>query len=149
LVLYTIKGLQAADLTRETIVKLDNKPYRTLSPVTLLKAKLANFIEIPQQAPEPTRNDLKHLKVLIPCITGYLAEAHRRAAGGALTERGLVKLLEETLQIATSDYTCRVGQSQRLAFLPCFPADLDTSPLAKVQDFIAHRLTPLRARVAE
>ena len=143
-VLFTIKGLLPKDVARETIVKLDDRPYRTLSPVTLLKAKLANYIEIPQHGPEQTRNDLKHLKILIPCIAGYLADAHGRAASGGLTERGLVNLLEETLEVVTSEYARRVSQSEQLDFLSCFPPVLQDSPLPKVQNFARHRLAPLR-----
>ena len=148
-VLFTIKGLQPKDLTRETIVKLDDKPYRTLSPVTLLKAKLANIIEIPQHAPEQTRNDLKHVKILIPCIAGYLGEAHGRTISGVLTERGLVNLLEETLRVVTGDYARRVIQSERLDFLRCFPENLEASSLPKVQSFWRHRLVPLRTSASE
>jgi len=148
-VLYAIKGLQREDLARETIVKLDDKPYRTLSPVTLLKAKLANLIEISQQAPEQTRNDLKHVKILIPCIAGYLGEAMGRTLSGVLTERGLVNLLEETLQVVTGDYARQVSQAKRLDFLRCFPEKLKADALPKVQSFWRQRLVPLRTRAAE
>lgn len=143
-VLYTVKGLEPKDLVRETIVKLDDKPYRTLSPVTLLKAKLANFIEIAQQGPEETRNDLKHLKILIPCIAGYLGEAHERTKRELLTERGMVNLLEETLELVTGNYAHRISQSEHLDFLQSFPQGLEVSPLPKVQNFWRHRLIPLR-----
>ena len=144
-VLYSIKGLETKDLARETVVKLDDRPYRTLSPITLLKAKLANFIEIPQGALEQTRNDLKHLKILIPCIAGYVTEAHERTVKGDLAERGLVNLLEETLELVTSDYAQRVSQSERLDFIQCFPLALQASPLPKVQSFLRHRLASLRS----
>jgi hypothetical protein len=87
-VLYAVKGLDPGDLLRETVVRLDDRQYRTLSPVTLLKSKLANFIEIPQGGPEQARHDLKHLRILVPCISGYLADAHARTVNGGLTERG-------------------------------------------------------------
>jgi hypothetical protein len=148
-VLYTIKGLQPKDLARETIIRLDDKSYRALSPVTLLKAKLANFIEIPRQATEHTRNDLKHLKILIPCVAGYLADAAARTEQGEVTERGLLNLLEETLAVATSDYARRVSQSERLDFLSCLPASLEAGSFPKLQSFLRHRLAPLRSAVSK
>jgi len=68
-------------------VKLDDRPYRTLSPVTLLKAKLANYIEIPHTAGANTERS-QAPEDPDSCIAGYLADAHGRAASGGLTERG-------------------------------------------------------------
>lgn len=145
-VLYAVKGLQPSDLARETIVKLDDKPYRTLSPVTLLKAKLANLVEMPQTEPGLTRNDLKHVRILVPCIAGYLSEAHERCLGGTLSERGLANLFEETVQVVTSEYAQQVRRTEQLDLLQCFPANLESSSLPKVQSFWTHRLSPLRAQ---
>ena len=108
-----------------------------------------NLVEIPQQAPEQTRNDLKHVKILVPCIAGYLGEAHARTVSGELTERGLVNLLEETLRVVTSDYARRIIQSERLDLLRCFPEGLQESSLPKVQSFCRHRLDPLRGSAPE
>jgi hypothetical protein len=72
-----------------------------------------------------------------------------RTLSGVLTERGLVNLLEETLQVVTGDYARQVSQAERLDFLRCFPEKLEADALPKVQSFWRQRLVPLRTRAAE
>jgi hypothetical protein len=67
-VLYSIRGLDERDLNKVVVLSLGNKQYRTLSPITLLKAKLANACELPQQTEDGPRNDVKHVRILAECI---------------------------------------------------------------------------------
>jgi hypothetical protein len=73
-VLHTVRGLGPKDLEQEAVVDIEGKRYRTLSPVLLLKAKLANYLELPQREAGIDRNDLKHLRILVPCVAGYRVE---------------------------------------------------------------------------
>jgi len=148
-VLTSLNGLVPKDFDRETVVELDGKKYATLRPAILLKAKLANVIEIPQERPKRTRTDLKHVRILVPCVCGFLKDAHRRTLDGALTERELVKFLEETFKVVTTEYARRVADSHKIDFLACFPPELESSPLAKVRNFVRHRLEPLRPTQSE
>jgi len=141
-VLSSIRGLSAEDLQSNAVVELDGRRYCTLTPVVLLKAKLANVIDFPQDRAGARRNDLVHVKILVPCVAGYLTDAHQHGIDGILTERGVTNLLERTLDVVASDNARRVSARYGLGFLECLP--LDTSPLAKVRSFVAHRLTRLR-----
>jgi hypothetical protein len=139
-VLHSVKGLAPADLQKEVLVELGNKRYKTLSPIALLKAKLANIIELPQEGPGQERNDLKHVRILLLCVSAYLGQALQRVECGTSTERSFLNLLEETLRIARSDYATRVARSEGLNFAGCFPDSLGTSRLSKVQNFVRNRL---------
>src|SRR6266849_10151998 len=86
-VLYSVKGLTLEELQREVLVRLGNRTYKTLSPVTLMKAKLANFVELPQNTPGQERNDLKHIRIIIPCVAAYLDQGLDRVRAGVFTER--------------------------------------------------------------
>jgi hypothetical protein len=142
-VLFTLKGLSEKDLCKETLVELGGKTYRTLSPITLLRGKLANYVELPQHTPAQERNDIKHLRILVLCVAGYLTQAHEHVERGRFTERSLVKLLEETLQIVTGKHALKAAQAERIDFRKCFPPSVTDSSLLKVQNFVKHRLAPL------
>lgn len=145
-VLYTIKGLRPRELEQEALVQMDQKTYRTLSPVLLLKAKLANYLELPQKTKGLERNDLKHLRILIPCVSAYLARAHAEVAGGRFTDRSLVNLLEQTLAVVSGVQAHTVVLQEGLDFRGVFPACLKHSALPKVLKFIEHRLEPWLAK---
>lgn len=140
-VLFSVKGLDERDLTKDTVVRIGDSFYRTLSPITLLKAKLANAFELPQETPAGKRNDLKHISILIRCVAGYLREAHEKLGKGEITERGMVNMLETTLSLVESGYARRIAQIDGSRDLRhCFPACIQTSPFPKVQNFYQRRL---------
>ena len=125
----------------EVLVQLGHRTYKTLSPVTLLKAKLANFVDFPQNSPGQERNDLKHIRILVPCVAAYLDQGLDRVRAGVFTERSFVNLLEATLTIGKSDHARRTSQSAGLDFMRCFPASLRTTDLSRVKNFVHYRLT--------
>lgn len=143
-VLSSVRGLSPSDLEQDAVVELDGKLYRVLTPVILLKAKLANVIDLPQERPGGARTDLEHVKILVPCIVGYLTDAHQRGVEGILTDRGLINLFEETLKVVTSENAQRVSSLHKLDLFECFPPELNASPIGKVQNFFRHRLIRLR-----
>jgi hypothetical protein len=143
-VLYTLKGLTSKDLTKESRVEFEGSCYRILNPVTLLKAKLANYSELPQNTPGQEREDLKHIRILVPCVKGFLHDALANIKNSVRLERDLVKLLEETLQIVTSEKALRASTDQGIDFSACFPPVLTTSNYEKIRNFCNYRLLPLK-----
>lgn len=142
-VLYSVKGLTPKDVTKVSEVELDGKTYRTLNPVTLLKAKLANYTELPQNTPGQERNDLKHIKILVPCVSNFISQAHARVQN-AQQERKLVDLLEETLQVIRSERAVRTAHEQEINFMICFPPALSSSTHSRIQNFYTKHLLPLK-----
>jgi len=89
------------------------------------------------------RNDLKHIRILVPCVAAYLDQGLRRVSLASFTERSFVNLLEETVAITESDHARMVSQREGLDFMRCFPDSLRTTTLHKVQNFVRYRLAPL------
>lgn len=112
----------------------------------MLKAKLANYIDLPQNTPEHERNDAKHIRILIPCVAKYLENAHRGVLNGNFVERQLVKLLEKTLKVVTCDYAWQTARKEQIDLLACFPQSIFQTGLPKIRSFIAHRLPPFQRR---
>lgn len=139
-VLFTVVGLDARDLKNVVDLPLGGKFYRTLSPVSLLKAKIANVCNLPQQTPTGLRNDLKHVKMLIPCVTQYLSQALAKVTQGKFTERSFINLMEETLTIVNTSQAQGLAEREQIDFLRCFPKELTESQLEKVRNFCHYRL---------
>src|SRR5207237_1672716 len=103
-VLFSVMGLDERDLATDTVVRIGDCFYRTLSPITLLKSKLANACHLPQETSAGKRDDHKHISILVRCVAGYIREAHEKLANGEVTERGRLSLLQAALAVARSDH---------------------------------------------
>ena len=149
-VLYAVKGLSDEDLAKTSKIELDGKTYRVLNPIMLLKAKLANYCELPQNTPGQERQDLKHIRILIPCVSRFLYEFYTQIdkliQNAPLNEaqlvRNFVNLLEETLQVVQCKQGQQFSQEQGLNLMKCFPPSLNNCPHTKIQNFVIHRLKP-------
>jgi len=72
-VLRSIKGIHIEkDRIFEDALELDNSPFLVMNPTTLLIAKAENCATLEQDSPTSQRNDIKHLKLLIPIVHNYL-----------------------------------------------------------------------------
>jgi hypothetical protein len=138
-VLFTIRGLDQQDMQKVVHLSLKHKEYRTLSPIILLKAKLANACELAQLTPEGVRNDVKHIKVLVECVRGYLRKAIIQVEQGVFSERSMVNVLEEVYQLICSHRGVRIAKENQVDFLRSFPDELRECNLPKIQNFCAHR----------
>jgi hypothetical protein len=101
----------------------------------LLKAKLANVVELKQEG----RQDTKHVHVLERIIPAYLEDLGKAAAGGRLDERKLIEFLEKLLAVLTKTPNrltlSQLGVNSRALF-----DTLDDQGLPKVQAFLEKRL---------
>jgi hypothetical protein len=67
-------------------------------PIALLKAKLANVVDLKQEG----QQDTKHVHILARIIPAYLEELRDAAAGARMEERKLIEFLEQLLAILTA-----------------------------------------------
>ncbi|MBX7246200.1 MAG: hypothetical protein K1X53_11945 [Candidatus Sumerlaeaceae bacterium] len=140
-VLGGICGMSHADIQKGiTEVTFESNLYRTLSPVAMLKAKLANVATIPQEK----RQDLRHVQMLIPCVRAYITYAHRQAEEGAQTASFVKKMLTRTLDIVKSPHGVLTQQTHGAKLRNCFPVKLlENSAFASVRNFVDHQITKL------
>ena len=142
-VLYSVRGLNSDDLKQGVLVQLDHREYKTLSPIALLKAKVANLCELPQKQSGGHRDDLRHVEILVPCIAGYIAEAYKRLEEGQISERGLVNMLEATRRVLTAENANKVRDQYQVDFSGCFPQSIRNSSVARIKNFCDHRMPSL------
>lgn len=132
-VLSGICGLPRNEMADPIQVRLDNDTvFRVLNPVDLLRAKLANVAQIPQEG----RQDLRHVKMLVPCVRCYISHVHQEAVSGESADRKLImRLLRKCIGIIDSTHGRGVGRSHGIDLRACFPWDLlRGSPIDSVRN---------------
>jgi hypothetical protein len=137
-VLSGICGLPRAEMGDPIQARLDKETvFRVLNPVDLLRAKLANVVEIPQRE----RQDVRHVRMLVPCVRWYISRVHREAVSGTAADpRLLMRLLRKCIRIVSSRHGRRVGKDHGIDLQGCFPWGLlHESPFESVRNFAEHR----------
>jgi hypothetical protein len=77
-------------------------------PVALLKAKIANTADIPQEG----RQDKRHVQILMCLLPAYLDDVYSSVQNFTIKERDFLNLLEKLIEVMTSDKGKRVlGES--------------------------------------
>jgi hypothetical protein len=136
-VINSVNGLMPRDLSDPDLLELrPGHVYRVLSPIVLLKAKLANVAQIDQAR----RQDVRHVQMLVPCVREYLREAHNRAILGEITERAYVDLLENARDLWVNPQNLVLAKKHGFNLTNLFPPELTQSKLQKVARFVQFRL---------
>lgn len=131
-VLYRARGMDRRDANKIIKVNFNGAILCTYSPILLLKLKIANATELPQEK----RQDVRHIEILVRCIPQYICAAISDfQSGRALTERGLVNILGECLQIVSTRAAYQVAEMHGIDFSACFPKILGTLKIPKVVRF--------------
>jgi hypothetical protein len=139
-VIGSVNGLTDKDLASpDTVEFRPGRIYRVPSPVVLLKAKLANVATIDQAR----RQDVRHVRILIPCVCQYLGELLERTKTGEITERACVNLLEAARCICTAPRNIELAREHRFEFKEIFPPQLAHSDLEKIARFVRIRLADI------
>ena len=118
-VISSVNGLTREELSDPDVLELrPGHVYRVPSPVTLLKAKLANVAKIDQTR----RQDVRHVQMLIPCVCEYLREYwHVRALAGKISERQLTNLLENARDLSSDPSNKTFGEKHNFELAKIFP----------------------------
>lgn len=110
-------------------------PVRVPSPVHLLKAKLANLATIPQKG----RQDARHVLILFRLIPAYLEQLLDSVSAEVRTEREVVNLLGELLEIVTTDKNSEILEALKLTPKSLFRG-LPSKGFEKIAAFKKHQL---------
>ena len=137
-VIGSVNGLSAKELVESDLVELiHGQIYRIPSPIVLLKAKLANVAQIDQSR----RQDVRHVKMLIPCVREYLRAAHAESLAGRMTERQLVNLFEASRSLRSDPLNLKLGRKHDFDLAEVFPMELSNSQLPKIAQFFRFGMT--------
>lgn len=117
-VLRSVHGLSPAEIREGQPVLWDGMRFWTLNPMKLLKAKIANADSLDQKM----RQDVRHVRMLIPCVRAYLSFAHSIACNKGTTNdvKLLKRALSYTLGVIQSAAAIRVSNTHRIALHRCF-----------------------------
>lgn len=140
-ILKRIYGVTTEEITRGAVV-LERKgiKLRVIDPITLLLAKIHNAAHLPQQ----TRQDVKHVKMMLHAVRGFLSEVIAEVEAGKLSERAGVDSLERVLQILNTRETKKVTSKHDIRWTDAFPlTELAASSKAKLKNFSQKHLARL------
>jgi hypothetical protein len=139
-----VNGLTAKDLSDPDLLEIrPGQIYRVPSPIILLKGKLANVAHLDQTR----RQDVRHVKMLIPCAREYIRENHIRALSGQMTERHLVNLLESANDLRTNPAYAELGRQNGFELIRLFPIELAESKLEKISRFVKFRAPEIALQI--
>jgi hypothetical protein len=105
----------------------------------LLKAKLANVAQIDQTR----RQDVRHVKMLVPCVREYLRESHNESLAGRMTDSQLVNLFEAAYSLCKEPRNAELGRKHGFQLYELFPKELSRSSISKISKFFRFRLPEL------
>lgn len=137
-VLRAVHGIGPKDLVKlnmDVVVPGTTVEVSVPNPAVMLKAKLANLATIDQAR----RQDEKHVRILWRVLPLFLRELCARLGQDGLTERGVVNLLEYSLEVILNrhgrEFLPRLGLRPAEAFAALAEVDLP-----KVRSFLEVRL---------
>jgi len=97
-VVRQIPGVSSAAQTPPVQAQWEQQTIRVLDPVSLLACKL----ELAATVPQAKRQDVTHLKILLPCVRSFLGELLHQVETGQLQARDWLKVANQILKLTTS-----------------------------------------------
>jgi hypothetical protein len=140
-VLRWVNGVKEEELLADAVIFAIGQaqvPVRVPSPVSLLKAKLANLHSINQRG----RQDSKHVMILFRVIPLYLKDLIQSVGKGRRTERQVVNILGRLLDVVTAETVAGIFEALKLEPRALFDR-LPSKDLPKVLAFKTHQLSRL------
>ena len=101
-VLRSVKGVDIKkDRVFENAIDIE-APFKVMNPVTLLIAKAENCATLEQMGPNGKRNDITHLKMLVPIVRNYFNELVTHSDPTPQAQRGIINQLKRLQAASTS-----------------------------------------------
>ncbi|HUA69130.1 MAG TPA: hypothetical protein VMA13_11340 [Candidatus Saccharimonadales bacterium] len=97
-VVRQIPGVSSVAQTPPVQAQWEQQTIRVLDPVSLLACKL----ELAATVPQAKRQDVTHLKILLPCVRSFLGELLHQVETGQLQARDWLKVANQILKLTTS-----------------------------------------------
>lgn len=116
-VVRRIPGIPAAD-TPAIQVEWNGKVIRVLDPVSLLACKL----ELAATVSQKDRQDVAHLKILLPCVRAFLGELLQQVEAGHLPAREWLKATKQVLKLTTSQRAQKISGRHQINWPDILPS---------------------------
>lgn len=137
-VLRDVRGLARDELSDAIQVTVGKLVVHLLAPIKVLKAKLCNVVTLDQS----DRNDVNHAHIMILCVREFVIDLLASAAGGGISQRDVVNLLEELREVVMSPDATKAKTIWSLDISKVWPiSELVGSGMQKIQRFVHYRLS--------
>jgi len=114
------------------------RQIRVLDPISLLAGKLELALTVSQTG----RQDVAHLKILLPCVRGFLRELLVGVHSGDLPVKGWLGAVNRILKLSKSTQGRKATQRFALDWREALPLqEIAKSPHPKIVEFAAKQLT--------
>jgi len=120
-----IPGISAAD-TPAIQAEWDGKTIRVLDPISLLACKL----ELAATVSQEKRQDVAHLKILVPCVRAFLNELLQQVEIARLPAKEWLKVANQVLKLTTDHRARKIASKHQINW----PEILPLTTIAKSQD---------------
>jgi hypothetical protein len=104
----------------------NGKNIRVLDPISLLACKLELVASVPQQK----RQDVAHLKILVPCVRAFLNEFLQRVERGEIPARHWLGAAKQVLKLTTDHRARKIANQHQINWREILPLNA----IAKSQD---------------
>ena len=95
----------------------EGKTLRVLNPIALLASKL----ELVRTVPQEKRRDATHLKILLPCVRAFLAEALQSVEQGELPAKDWLGAANQVLKVTTTLRARKIGRQHQINWPEILP----------------------------
>jgi hypothetical protein len=139
--LKMIPGLRSQEVQKGTmLVQFRGVVIRVLNPIVCLKAKLHNVATLDQR----DRQDVKHVRILIPCVRAFLGSLLREGLDEG-DVRAPLAALNQLRRCAVSRVVRKAAAAHRFDFCKALPlSDLIEAPHPKLINFATRQLPKLQ-----
>ena len=140
-----IPGISESAPTPAIDAEWEGKTIRVLDPISLLACKL----ELAAIVPQEMRQDVAHLKILLPCVRAFLDELLRQVDRGRLPAREWLKVASQALKLTTRDRALKIGKEHQINWPDILPlAAIAKSQNEKIRRFQDKQLAHSKGRPA-
>jgi len=114
-----------------------DKTIRVLDPISLLASKL----ELVATVPQDKRNDVLHLKILVPCVRSFLENGLERVERQEFPARHWMRLANHALKLTTNNRAMKLGERYQINWREILPVvAINRSTDEKIKTFRTQQL---------
>ncbi len=118
-VVRRIPGISDRDDPPVIEAEYDGKAIRVLHPISLLACKLVLAATVSQQ----DRQDVAHLRMLVPCVRAFLADLLEEVELGELSPRDWLKVVNQALKLTHTSRARKIEKAHNIHWLDILPLD--------------------------
>jgi hypothetical protein len=123
------------------VIQREDMTLHVAHPITLLRDKTATAVHLPQDKPEEERQDVRHLKMMVLCVRGFLKEQVAACENGKLADKDCLDLVQATFQVATSLDAEQARGKHEIDVVEALPVtEIENSSSQRLKNFVEQQL---------